>query len=155
LVPAPHSLPLPSCTKVLNDAECLSEAATIRDGQLGLRWALEPLLARYGVDFYFAGHTHHFERTWPVVRGAATAAHYDAPRATVHVQSGIAGTGGSDPFDAPQQPWEAFRDTRFVPTYGRLTFIDARTARYEQLFNDNGTVFDAFTVTNADHAGGW
>jgi hypothetical protein len=142
------------CTKN-TDNECNSESEAIRNGQLGVRAALEPLLAKYAVDFYFSGHTHHYERTWPTVRGAATAASYDAPRATIHVQSGIAGTGPGDEFVVPQQPWEAFRDERYVPTYGRLTFVDARTALYEQLFNDNGTVFDSFTVTHASHDGPW
>jgi hypothetical protein len=43
------------CTKVLTDAECLSEAETIRNGQLGIRAPLEKILAQYGADFYFAG----------------------------------------------------------------------------------------------------
>lgn len=43
------------CTKVLTDGECLSEAETIRNGQLGFRAPLEKVLAQYGVDFYFAG----------------------------------------------------------------------------------------------------
>jgi hypothetical protein len=142
------------CTKS-TDPECNSEAEAIRNGQLGLRYALEPLLAKYGVDFYFAGHTHHYERTWPAVRGAATARSYDAPRGTVHVQSGIAGTGPGDEFSVPQAPWEALRDEAYWPTYGRLTFFDDRTARYEQLFKDNVIVFDSFVVTIAAHGGGW
>ena len=136
------------CTKS-TDAECNSEAETLRNGQLGLRAPLEPLLAAHGVDFYFAGHTHHYERTFPVVRGAATQRDYQQPRGTVHIQSGIAGTGPGDEFSVPQQEWEAFRDTRYVPTYGRLTLHNATHATYEQLYNDNGTVFDAFTLVNA------
>jgi hypothetical protein len=135
------------CTKS-TDAECNSEAESIRNGQLGIRAPLEALLAQYGVDFYFSGHTHHYERTWPVVRGAATQQDYLNPRATVHIQSGIAGTGPGDEFVVPQQPWEAFRDEAYYPTYGRLTFTNATHARYEQLFNDNGTVFDAFDLVN-------
>ena len=37
-------------------------------------------------------------------------------------------------------------DTLFVPTYGRLTFFNDTMARYEQLFNDNGTVYDSFDL---------
>lgn len=91
-------------------------------------------------------HTHHYLRTFPVVRNHSTAHDYIAPRGTVHIQSGIAGTGDSDPFTAPQLEYEAFRDTQFVPTYGRLTFFNDTLARYEQLFNDNGTVFDSFDL---------
>lgn len=142
------------CTKS-TDGECNSEAEALRNGQLGLLYALEPLLAKYGVDFYFSGHTHHVEWTWPTVRGAAVATHYDSPQATIHVQSGIAGTGPGDEFSVPQQPWEAFRDEEYWPTYGRLTFHNDSAATYEQLFNDNGTVFKSFDVTNAMHGGGW
>lgn len=141
------------CTKSEDD-ECNSEAEAIRNGQLGVRAPLEPLLAKFGADLYFAGHTHHYERTWPVVRGAATQANYVEPRGTVHVQSGIAGTGPGDEFTVPQQPWEAFRDTAYWPTYGRLTLLNATHARYEQLFNANGTVFDAFDLVNTQPAHG-
>ena len=44
------------CTKT-TDPECNSEAEALRNGQLGVRAPLEVLLARYGVDFYFSGHT--------------------------------------------------------------------------------------------------
>jgi len=134
------------CTKT-TDAECNSEAAALRDGQLGFRYPLEPLFLRYGVDFVFSGHTHHYERTFPLLRSIAPASNYESPRGPIYIQSGIAGTGDSDPFAVPQEPWEAFRDMSFVPTYGRLTFLSDTSARYEQLFNDNGTVFDTFTVT--------
>ena len=122
------------CTKS-DDGECNSEASALRDGQLGLLYALEPLLHKYAVDLVVSGHTHHYERTLPVFRSERVGADYVAPRATVYVQSGIAGTGSSDPFDVAQQPWEAFRDTRFVPTYGRLTLVDNATLVYEQLYN--------------------
>ena len=46
--------------------------------------------------------THHYERTWPVFNGTETARNYINPAAAVHVQSGIAGTGGSDPFNVTQ-----------------------------------------------------
>ena len=136
------------CTKS-TDAECNSEAEALRNGQLGVRAPLEKLLAQYAVDFYFSGHTHHMERTWPVVRGAATQTNYHNPRGTVHIQSGIAGTGPGDEFTVPQMPWEAFRDMRYVPTYGRLTLLNASHALYEQLYNDNGTAFDSFVLSNA------
>ena len=135
------------CTKS-PDPECNSEAEALRNGQLGVRAPLEPLLAQYGVDFYFSGHTHHYLRTFPVVRGAPTQLDYLQPRATVHIQSGIAGTGPGDAFTVAQQPWEALRDTQYWPTYGRLTLLNDSHALYQQLFNDNGTVFDEFLLVN-------
>ena len=86
-----------------------------------------------------------------MVRGASTAYNYSNPRGTVHIQSGIAGTGPGDEFSVHQKEWEAFRDVEYWPTYGRLTFYNDTTAVYEQLFNDNGTVFDTFTLFQESH----
>ena len=142
------------CTKVLDDGECISEAASLRDGLfLGTLWGLEALLLEYSVDLVFAGHTHHYERTWPVAKSVATATNYVSPRAPVHVQTGISGVDGNDPFDAPQQPWEAFRDVTFRPSYTRLTLLNDTHAHVEQLHAANGTVFDAFTIEGATHRG--
>ena len=139
------------CTKT-KDAECNSEAAALRDGQLGLFWGLEPLLIKHGVDMVFAGHTHHYEATWPVAKGASTQRDYVNPRATVHVQSGIAGTGpGGDPFDVPQQEWERIRDTSFSPSYGQIIFHNATHLTYQQLFCENATVFDTFVIQQSAH----
>lgn len=45
------------CTKVLDDGECISEAASLRDGLFdGALWGLEPLLLEHSVDLVFAGH---------------------------------------------------------------------------------------------------
>lgn len=76
---------------------------------------------------------------------------YLSPRAPIYVQTGIAGVDGSDPFDAPQQPWEAFRDLAFRPSYTRLTLINDTHARVEQLHAANGSAFDAFTIEGATH----
>lgn len=140
------------CTKVADDGECNSEAEALRYGQLGLFFGIEQLLVEHGADLVFAGHTHHYEVTWPVVKGASTQQDYVDPRATVHVQSGIAGTGpGGDPFDVPQQEWERIRDKSFSPSYGKLVFHNATHATYSQLFCENATVFDSFTLVQHRH----
>ena len=100
----------------------------------------------------FAGHTHHYEATWPVAKGASTQRDYVNPRATVHVQSGIAGTGpGGDPFDVPQQEWERIRDTSFSPSSGKIIFHNATHLSYQQLFCENATVFDTFVIQQSAH----
>ena len=89
-----------------------------------------------------------------MVRSVATQLDYVQPRGTVHIQSGISGTGPGDVFSSPQQPWEALRDTEYWPTYGRLTLFNDTHALYQQLFNDNGTVFDSFELTNTQPSHG-
>ena len=141
------------CTKVADDGECNSEAEALRYGQLGLYWGLEQLCIKYGVDLVFAGHTHHYEVTWPVKNATATQKDYVNPRATVHVQSGIAGTGpGGDPFDVPQQDWERIRDKSFSPSYGTLLFHNSTALTYQQRFAANGSVFDSFVLVQEHRA---
>ena len=138
------------CTKT-TDPECNSESEAIRNGQLGLNFAVEPLLLQYRVDFVFSGHSHHVEVTYPVKKGVKSSNDFVNPRAPIHIQSGIAGTGPGDEFEVDQQPWEYFRDEEYYPTYGRLSFLNDTVARYEQLFNDNGTTYFSIDVIT-DHA---
>eukprot|EP00595_Chromulina_sp_UTEXLB2642_P002691 CAMPEP_0196766146 /NCGR_PEP_ID=MMETSP1095-20130614/19545_1 /TAXON_ID=96789 ORGANISM="Chromulina nebulosa, Strain UTEXLB2642" /NCGR_SAMPLE_ID=MMETSP1095 /ASSEMBLY_ACC=CAM_ASM_000446 /LENGTH=249 /DNA_ID=CAMNT_0042126575 /DNA_START=350 /DNA_END=1095 /DNA_ORIENTATION=- len=126
------------CTKTY-DRECNGEALTLRYGFRKEQYGLESLFQKYGVDIYFSGHTHHYERTWPVRDGAATQYDYINPKATVHIQSGIAGVDGYDSFDAPQQSWEAFRDLTFSPSYSRLVIYNDTHATVQQLFSNNGS----------------
>lgn len=140
------------CTKT-DDGECNSEAETLRYGQLEQYYGLESLLIEYGADFYFAGHTHHFENTFPVREALAMQTDYINPRGPIHIQSGIAGTGGSDPFAVPQQPWERFRDTNYSPSYGRLVFVNSTVAIYSQLFATNRSILDSFVVVQNNHGG--
>ena len=52
----------------------------------------EPLLAEYAVDFYFAGHDHNYETTWPVYKGVPRGdKSYTDPVAPIHILSGTAG----------------------------------------------------------------
>ena len=57
--------------------------------------AFESLFHQYGVDVYFDGHVHGYERTYPVyqseVFGENTQNEYYNPPATVYVVNGIAG----------------------------------------------------------------
>jgi len=139
------------CTKT-DDGECNSEAQTLRYGMLEQFWGLEALLVDAGVDLYLAGHTHHVESTWPVREGVATQHDYINPRATVHVQSGIAGTGpGGDAFQVPQQEWERFRDLTLTPSYTRLTVHNDTHMTVTQLRAADRSVLDTFTIVQTAH----
>lgn len=136
-----------------SDGECNSEAATLRDGfffdpQL---FGLEQLMLEFGVDMYFAGHTHHYQRSWVVANSTLVQANYIEPRAPVHVQSGIAGVDGYDAFSVPPAPYTAFRDEQYNPSFGRLTVHNATHATFQQLFASNGTVLDEFTIVQHSH----
>lgn len=74
------------------------------------RFGLEKLFRQYGVDLYVAGHTHHYERSWPVFDAKTQQKTYVNPSATVYLTAGAAGNVGADPFVSPVADWEAFRD---------------------------------------------
>jgi len=112
------------------------------------RCGLEDLFLQYGVDFVFSGHTHHYERTFPVKKSVATQHDYTNPRGIIHVQSGIAGVDG---YDVPQEDWESFGDTNFTHSYSRIIFHDESHATVQQLRNSDGSVLDEFTVTQNKH----
>jgi hypothetical protein len=79
--------------------DCTTPDSVIRtgispDGISPKRYSLEPLFREYGVDIFFAGHEHSYERTYPVYNyevfnnGSDT---YINPQGTVHVIAGAAG----------------------------------------------------------------
>jgi hypothetical protein len=49
---------------------------------------LEPLMLKYGVDVYAAGHQHQYESMYPVKHGVPTAKHFENPRAPTHFLTG-------------------------------------------------------------------
>ncbi len=98
---------------------------------------------KYGVDMYFTGHIHMYERTWPVMRGRVerTTRH---PRGVVHVNTGNA--GGRSGFE--NGPAAAFTATRLtdVPCYSRVTLHNATHLSFEQAHNEDGSALDAMLL---------
>ena len=132
------------------DPECDGEAATIRNGLNG-SFALEPLMLRYGVDMYFAGHTHRYQRNWPVAKEQLVQKDYINPRAPVHVQSGIGGVDGGEAFLPESRPYTAFRDTALNIGYGRIVVHNATHLTFSQRYAVNGSTIDSFTIMQEQH----
>lgn len=53
--------------------------------------AMEDLFYTYGVDVYFSGHVHSYERDFPVYRGELDPNGYNDPAATTYIMTGGAG----------------------------------------------------------------
>jgi hypothetical protein len=53
--------------------------------------AMEELFYKYGVDIYFCGHQHLYERQYPTYKGEIQQRSYDNPLATTHLVIGGAG----------------------------------------------------------------
>lgn len=47
--------------------------------------AFEPLFKQYGVDMYFAGHAHYYERMSPLYNGTADPNGLNNPNSTMYV----------------------------------------------------------------------
>ena len=72
---------------------------------------------------------------------------YADPAAPIHILSGTAGPPEWAEF-GDAAAWT--REPRLVVnSYSRLTFYNASVAQFEQVANDNGTIVDKFTITQA------
>ncbi|KAJ9462294.1 Purple acid phosphatase 23 [Diplonema papillatum] len=134
--------------------ECGVEARCIRSGCHG--WAapvgVEETLLTFGVDIVVAGHTRHYERSYPVARGAVTSQHYHNPTAPVHIQSGIAG-GGNASFSEVPESFEAYRDLTMTPSVTRAVFHNSSHATLSQVTFE-GRVTDEIVLVQHHHGEG-
>lgn len=134
--------------------------------------AMEELFYKYGVDIYFAGHVHSYERDYPVYQGQVDANKYVNPLATTHL---LIGGAGNDEMRNAQQtifkdpaPQEKAGLTTWAPTsgngawtvvtdqddhvgIGKITVVDESTVQFEYVRTFTGEVFDSFTLTR-DHS---
>jgi hypothetical protein len=100
---------------------------------LNLQRAMEDLFKQYGVDVFFSGHVHSYERTYPIYKGKATQHNYVDPQAPVYIIAGCA--GNEEGLNADDQwlnkpDWSAFR---YNQDWGYLTVNAARTGNQDQL----------------------
>jgi hypothetical protein len=153
------------------DSDCDADAATVRDGPLGL----EALLVKHGVDVWLNGHEHNFERNYPTLRGALApfargggAPGGDArapevvldPEAPVYVVVGHAGNvEGHELFDRPAPAHSAFRSATFG--YARVTVLNASALLLEAVLADpgqpageQGRTIDAMLLVTDHRVGG-
>lgn len=109
---------------------------------------LEPLMLKYGVDLFVAGHEHDYESIWPVAKGKLVAQTFTNPPAPVHFVTGAGGPPGMDKF-GDSGPWDRKRNND--PGYGRIIAKDARTLTFQQVLNADGKLFDEVTITKESH----
>jgi hypothetical protein len=79
---------LPSLRRCAGDQRDAGNCSTVGDVLQQSRSALEPLLEKYGVDIYIAGHVHSYSVSWPLRDGAVTARSLHDPQGVVHVLEG-------------------------------------------------------------------
>jgi acid phosphatase type 7 len=140
--------------------------------------AMEDLFYKYGVDVYFSGHVHSYERDYPVYKGVPESDYVDAV-ATTHLLIGGAGNDEMKDIQAKRAqaaanaakdtaPHEAKGVTKWYTSdangawtaktdddnhvgIGRVTIVDDSTMKFDYIRTMTGEVFDSITLTR-DHS---
>ncbi len=97
---------------------------------------LVPLYEQYGVDFCLFGHTHVYERTWPIFENRV-----NMKNGVVYINSGGAG-GGLEDFD-PTRSW--FSHKMFADHHYTTFAIFDRTMVFKAIDHE-GRLFDTFQL---------
>lgn len=109
------------------DGDCDSDAVTVRKD-------LEPIMMKYGVDFYVNGHEHNYERSYPLYNRKSDRSNVD-PKAPIYIVSGAAGSQElHEPFTRLQPSWSAFRSNSFG--YSVATIYNSTHLRWQQVQTD-------------------
>jgi len=138
------------CTRD-NRTDCNIESETIRWGFENSLYGIEPLMLEFGVDLYFAGHTHHYMRTWPVKKAQLMQTNYINPRGPVHIQSGIGGVDGPDEFHDPLRVYDAWRDESYAISFSRITVHNATHLTVSQHKGTDSSILDQFVIEQNNH----
>lgn len=145
------------CSPNDDNDDCHSIDSVVRTGILG-QYAMEPLLAKYGVDLVFVAHEHAYSRSYPVynrsfnasgvsTQGGVTT--YNQPNMPIHIITGAAGCPeDQDPWHG-QDPWQAFQLN--VYGYGRLSFPSPSIAKWEFVNDANSSVVDTVVIVQDSH----
>jgi len=114
----------------------------------GKRWGLETLMEKYAVDFYFTGHMHMYERSWPTLFGQVQKTYHN-PSFPVHINTGNSGSQNNF-FLGPEANFTAFRLAR-VGCYSSVQIHNATHLSFAQKSAANGTVIDKFDLVQERH----
>ncbi|HZN59714.1 MAG TPA: metallophosphoesterase family protein [Planctomycetota bacterium] len=107
------------------------------------RAQLEPLFLRYGVDLVFQGHTHYYERTFPMDGGNPTTnspgPEYVNPGAPIYV---VTGGGGGTLITANPKPFSAVYASRYHHVELKIEYDQIALTAIDR----EGAVIDSFSV---------
>eukprot|EP00742_Colponemidia_sp_Colp-10_P001092 GILJ01001182.1.p1 GENE.GILJ01001182.1~~GILJ01001182.1.p1 ORF type:complete len:307 (-),score=45.41 GILJ01001182.1:165-1010(-) len=143
----------------LNDDECTEYYNVLRNGieeDGELKYGLEDILFKYGVDIEFWAHEHTYERLWPVYNHQVLVSSwqepYRNPKAPLHIIGGSAGCDENPPHEkinGPRGVWSAYRSIAYG--YGRMTFANNTHMYYEQVDSDSMEIIDSLWLIRDEH----
>lgn len=123
---------------------------TVGEWRADLANALEPLLLKYSVDIYIAGHVHDSATTWPMANGTRCGEpSFIKPTCPVHItegNGGVPGVVGNNTMASCQaeDPWCRTHGTGGA--YARLTAYNATHLQYDHVQNPDGKISDSFVI---------
>lgn len=132
-----------------------SPCRTVGEWHASVAKDLEPMLLKYGVDIFNAGHVHDYEVTWPIKNGNVTQLNYIEPKGIVHITDGnggvpgVLGTFGMTDCASADKPWCRKHGTGGA--YGRVIAWNATHLTYEHVQNNGGNVTDSWTIVQHNH----
>ena len=135
--------------------------------------AMEKLFYDYGVDIYFSGHVHSYERDYPVYDSKVDPQKYENPTATTYLMiggagndemknaqvtdpspndklNGIAGRPNSWKESDDDGPWTAFTDKEHFGI-GIVDIIDDDNLKFHYIRTSDGTEYDSMSLKR-DHS---
>lgn len=110
---------------------------------------LIPIMEKYAVDAYVAGHVHSYEVTWPQLRGNTTSRSFDHPTGIVYITEGNGGVPGTGPKNSIVNcsSSSVCRKKGNGGAFGRWSATDGHTLTYEHVENPTGAVTDTWKIT--------
>lgn len=112
--------------------------------------AFEPLLTKYGVDMYFAGHVHWYERLWPMKNAATVQKNYINPTVPVYIINGCAGNTEGHTTSSNNPDWMAVVNSADYG-YGQLTVVNATVAEWKWYKAATRELGDSITLVKDSH----
>jgi len=144
------------CTDIQGNGNmnyCTVDTAALRDGvnyDGGPRlYALETVLYQFGVDIFFAGHMHSYERLYPTYRNQLLSSSYVNPAAPIHIVIGAAGCQEDlDLYDGDTYPWSAFRADKYG--FGVMNIYNDTHIYWVQYDNEDKNLLDDVWIVKDD-----
>lgn len=121
--------------------------------------AFEDIFHQYGVDLYFSGHSHVYERSAPTYKGVADPKELQNPSSTWYILNGAAGHyDGLDTLNDPLTPYSRFaEDTLYA--WSKLIVHNCTHLTQQGISSKTGKVFDQATLVKHrkchGHKFGW
>jgi len=108
-----------------------------------LRNDIEPLMKKYSVDLYFAGHEHDYESNYPVINNTQAGTSFMNAQAPIHFTTGAGGAPALDSFYNIPDPWTRKRIDKWG--YGRVT-ANNTCFTYDHVINADDSIADTVVI---------